>query len=134
MSWFYGKYACGHTGRENITGPEKNRQYIANKKFSGLCPECWKKQQEEKAAQINVGLPELTGTEKQVSWALHIRAKMIETVNNIKTNPTFIQYFAHRGVENIETRWQEILETQTTAKWWIDHRDSDIRAIIRGLE
>jgi len=41
MAWYYGTYACGHEGRENIIGPTKNRQWIADRKFEGLCYECY---------------------------------------------------------------------------------------------
>ena len=53
MAWYYRTYACGHEGRENVTGKTEERMYRVEKLFSGLCPECRKRQQEEEHAQVN---------------------------------------------------------------------------------
>lgn len=44
MAWYYRTYACGHEGRENVTGKTEERMYRVEKLFSGLCPECRKRQ------------------------------------------------------------------------------------------
>ena len=52
MAWYYGTYSCGHEGRTNIIGPTKNRQWIADRRFMDLCPDCYKvylEQEREKA-------------------------------------------------------------------------------------
>ena len=53
MAWYYGTYSCGHEGRTNIIGPTKNRQYIADRRFSGLCPECYEKEINEERKRTN---------------------------------------------------------------------------------
>lgn len=53
MAWYYGTYSCGHEGRTNIVGPTKDRERKAEWHFSGMCPECYKKQIEEKRAAVN---------------------------------------------------------------------------------
>lgn len=92
MSHYEGTYACGHSGRENITGPTKNREWIAERRFSGLCPECAEKErlkkieeENKKAAELSeeYELPELTGSEKQVNWANTLRLKRLEEFDEV---------------------------------------------------
>lgn len=101
MAWFYGTFSCGHEGRVNITGPTKNRQWIADRKFERLCPECYEKQLKtkfeservealEKAKEME--LPELTGSEKQIAWAVTLRQKFIEKCNEFKEKNKDIFY------------------------------------------
>lgn len=88
MAWYYGTYCCGHEGRVNIIGPTKDREWKKERVFSGLCPECYKKKQEDEMRKANLEaaekssemeLPELIGTEKQVAWANTLRIKVIES-------------------------------------------------------
>ncbi|WP_039241244.1 hypothetical protein [Clostridium botulinum] len=92
MAWYYGTFSCGHEGRVNITGPTKNRQYLADRKFTGMCEDCWEehlqaererknKEAEEKAMEME--LPELEGTEKQIAWANTLRQKLIDKFDSI---------------------------------------------------
>lgn len=78
MAWYYGTYACGHEGRVNVIGPTKDREWKVNHHFEKLCPECYEKWQQEERERKSIEaqketetleLPELEGTEKQVSWA-----------------------------------------------------------------
>ena len=90
MAWYYGTYSCGHEGRTNIIGPTKNRQYIADRRFSGLCPECYEKEINEERKRTNeealkkakeLELPNLEGSPKQVAWANTIRNKMLSVID-----------------------------------------------------
>ena len=90
MPWYDGTYSCGHEGTVNITGPSKDRQRKADYIFSGLCPECYKKQLEKEKEEKDIeaarkakemDLPELSGTEKQVAWANTLRMSQIEKLN-----------------------------------------------------
>lgn len=90
MAWYYGTYSCGHEGRTNIIGPTKNRQYIADRRFSGLCPECYEKEINEERKRTNeealkkakeLELPDLEGSPKQVAWANTIRNKMLSVID-----------------------------------------------------
>jgi hypothetical protein len=128
MAWHYGTFSCGHEGRVNITGPTKNRDWIAEKKFSGLCPECYEKHLEEEREKANteaaekakeMELPELTGSEKQVAWANTLRQKLIDTVENK------IETFGTRkggSLKLINEIFNYILTNKTEAKWFIDNR------------
>ncbi|GHV45324.1 hypothetical protein FACS1894204_04160 [Synergistales bacterium] len=120
-------YSCGHEGRVDIIGPTKDRQRKADWYASGLCPECYeaKKQADratelEKAKQnaVEMELPELTGSDKQVAWAMKIRDVFVANISNCK----------EPGKDFGKRLLNVIIEgnlAQTTAKWWIDWRDNE---------
>lgn len=133
MAWYYGTYACGHEGRTNIVGPTKNRQWIADRRFEGLCPECYeaKLQADREAANAEAAekakemeLPELTGTEKQVAWANTIRVKMIEEAQKLGLKGTAKPMF-YKALD--------ALMHKTKASWFIDNRDKYIGNILAGI-
>ena len=64
-------YSCGHTGTVELYGKTSERESkIRWYETTAVCPECYKKQQEEAAETITkYELPELGGSEKQVAWA-----------------------------------------------------------------
>ena len=64
-------YSCGHTGTVELYGKTSERESkIRWYETTAVCPECYKKQQEETAKTITkYDLPELGGSEKQVAWA-----------------------------------------------------------------
>lgn len=89
---YEGTFACGHEGEVDVTGKRDKREWLAEKKFAGLCPECYEKMIQEKREKENkealekakeMELPALNGTEKQISWANTIRQKFIDSVETI---------------------------------------------------
>lgn len=64
-------YSCGHAGTVELYGKTSERESkIRWYETTAVCPECYKKQQEEAAETITkYDLPELEGSEKQVAWA-----------------------------------------------------------------
>jgi len=127
MAWYYGTYSCGHEGRTQIYGKEKYRQAIADRHFSGLCPECYhkkveedrKKASEEAAQQAKeMELPELQGTEKQVRWAMVIRQKFIDQIEEYAS-----AWKDDESKQKVIDRTVEYYMTEKTkASWWIDNR------------
>lgn len=113
MAWYYENYSCGHEGRINIIGPTKDRQWKADRHFdNNLCEECKKekiKQENENSKQksLELELPELEGTEKQVDWANTIR---LEILDKIKDSDVY----------------DFIAMNETKASFWIDNRNIDI--------
>lgn len=88
MSKYEGTYSCGHEGMLQLYGKTSVREYIANKEFSGICPDC-KKLEQEKTNQENaqkaivMELPTLLGTPKQVSWAETLRIKALDELEKL---------------------------------------------------
>ena len=64
-------YSCGHAGTVELYGKTSERESkIRWYETTAVCPECYKKQQEEAAETITkYDLPELEGSKKQVAWA-----------------------------------------------------------------
>ena len=131
MAWYYGTYSCGHEGRVNIIGPTKDRQRKSDWHFSGLCPECYKKQLEEERAAANkeaaeksaeMELPELSGTEKQVAWANTLRVKVIERYEAILEKSGDKASKSRR--EEIVSCMDYAIKVHTDAKFWIESRDN----------
>jgi hypothetical protein len=76
------KMACGHEEVHNIVGAIKSRDYKASKIAERVCEECAKKERQEHNAicareNKEAGLPELTGSDKQIAWAESIRNEIL---------------------------------------------------------
>lgn len=148
MAWFYGTYACGHEGRENIIGPTKNREWIAERRFERDCPECYEKYKEEQKEKANaealakaqeMELPELIGTEKQVAWANTLRQKFIDECFEFieKEEARLDSRSEGDSSEELKQKCEVIkgninlyretlayiLENMVKANWYIDERD-----------
>lgn len=136
MAWYYGTYACGHEGRVNIIGPVKDRQWKADREFSKMCPDCWKKHLEEKRERENreaaekakeMGLPQLEGTEKQIAWANTIRQKVIEKFEEV--TPEDLKFWASTytklqglSIEDMKIILDYIIKNKTKASFYIENR------------
>lgn len=109
------------------------------------CNECSKKRRAEKYAQENVvaaqesnslGLPELTGSEKQIAWATTIRMKFIHQINlrketiEKKLNEPEAVDRAKRMLQSMESD-VAVLLSRTEAAWWIENRDYKLKDIVR---
>lgn len=76
-------YKCGHVAEVQLFGKMEDREKKIAWYATIDCPEC---QAEAKAEEAKAaGLPELTGSEKQIAWALSIRQKFVDEVEAIKT-------------------------------------------------
>lgn len=133
---YCGTYACGHEGVINIYGPtkehERKREYV----FSQICPECRKLERQQEIKEVNkksaeaavkMGLPALTGTEKQISWAMTIRNNQMESVKDqVKAREGYrVKISDERLItmEEWEKAFERIVESETTAKFWIENRE-----------
>lgn len=77
---------------------------------------------------------EMTGSEKQQSWALDIRRANIKvamiTINRCVNNPAFAtSQEAQAQVEMCKAGIDRAMKI-TDAKWWIDNRDQNICVLI----
>jgi len=109
MAKYTVRFSCGHTEVVELVGKESERQEkIAYYEKSGMCSECYKEQKKSalNSAVKNVEFVELSGSEKQISWADTIRKEAVAKV--IDHNPP-------------EEFYQK-LNAKTEASWWIDNR------------
>ena len=90
----FNKVATCHSRRE----ADAYETYAAS--TYSVCPDCYRAEQHEQATAeaAKVALPELTGSERQVAWAMDIRHKASKS----------------NGFNSIKN--------ETSAKWWIDNR------------
>lgn len=113
--------SCGHTETVELFGPGRDRKWrLENVEEQKLCADCYRdelaRQNAEAAKEAEeMGLPALTGTEKQAAWAETIRKDTINTLERLgekygKT-PHTVEVIDH------------LLATRTNASWWIDNRD-----------
>lgn len=133
MAQYTVKFSCGHDWIVNLVGPRKDRdRRIKWLETYGDCPNCYKKRmkdlreaeavkrkEESEVASANAkeyGLPELSGSEKQIEWALRIRQEFLES-------------FLEEGQNNEQMlSVASFLEENTCAHFWIDNRKTLVDA------
>lgn len=122
MAKYYFTYACGHPGEIQLYGPGKQREWRLEQEEAKLCPDCYQASLDEenaKAAAANraIGLPELSGTEKQIAWAESIRGEFCARAEDVisKLDPQKADLGKARGALDYFYR-------QAKASWWIDNR------------
>lgn len=116
-------YSCGHEGTIEVFGKAEERERkIKYFEEYGLCPDCYKaeKQTEEKAFAEGHKLPELKGSEKQISWANKIRKEKIETFEKEKLA---IRKGAGDDFADFLDDFTKDYYQNDSASWWIDHRE-----------
>lgn len=137
-------FNCGHEGRVDLIGKVKDRE---NKKEwyenHGLCPECYEAEKQRKFDEANAkavaeaaeyGLPELTGTEKQVAWANTLRLNWITEAekwiaysesrlerSHFKNHPEKAAELK-KAIAGMKKAIEPRLSSETSARFWIDNR------------
>lgn len=136
MAWYKGVFSCGHEGRVNVVGREKDRQWKIDYAFGKMCEDCYQKHLEEEKerkleeisvhAQINE-LPDLFGTPKQVDWAMSIRKKLFEQYE--KGTFDLSKETDEINVKGVEKTFDFIIH-QKKASFFIDSRDKNITELL----
>ncbi len=120
-------HACGHEQAHYLSGFDSQQERKAKWLKTTTCRDCFvaEKRAEEVAAAAlssaavsHLALPPLTGTDRQIGWALTIRTKRLAALTN----------------SNSDADCNACLRI-TDAKWWIDCRDLtdvDLRATANG--
>lgn len=144
MSKYTITHSCGHDETHQLQGKVNSRERKAEWLKSQPCTACRKAAEaadraeaNAKAAEANAaaGLPELTGSPKQIAWAETIRAQQIadadSTISTMEGNmskaPEGQAEIAEKLLDAAKAIYQEI-KGQAEASWWIDRRDSKIFA------
>jgi hypothetical protein len=141
MSQYTIDFSCNHTETRNIIGKEKDRQGKADWMARGVCSDCYKQQlaaerQKEQSTQMATAaqfvLAELEGSEKQITWAEKIRAKMIVEIQNLKVKE--INRFQSEKADKIQQAIFQLnlivvgeaikaIGSKTKSTWFIDNRN-----------
>ena len=122
-------YGCGCTVKQELLGKFKDRESYIAWAATQDCPECKKAKYnamcQEMAGKNN--LPSLSGSEKQIIWAIAIRQTFLTNLQSelderMKKVNDSNRERAMAGFEKIYAIRNSIIENETSAKWWIDKR------------
>lgn len=100
-----------------------------------ICPVCEDKQLAEKTARLAAeakasGMPELTGSPKQIAWAEQIRAgKMKEIGEYLEQAKVACDAETLKRIEHV---LGYIRQNMAKASWWIDNRNLGPAILIRN--
>jgi hypothetical protein len=81
-------HTCGHIVTYDLVGKLSLRNYRINRMEQEACQECRNAARNQQSAEQanSAGLPELTGTEKQIAWATTIRQAFMGQVARVIVN------------------------------------------------
>lgn len=133
---YHGKFACGHEGDIDIIGPSRDREWKANYAFAYSCPECRRKEKEQRRATETASAfqnaaeeqwPSLSGTEKQINWGVICRERVISRMRNVivtseEKHPGKFANEIHETQEAIA--W--FAKNATSAHFWIENLESSV--------
>lgn len=129
---------CGNTF-ERVSVKRNAREADAWRAWASqafdICPACEDKQQAEKAARLAEeakasGMPELTGSPKQIAWAEQIRAgKMKEIGEYLEQAKVACDAETLKRIEHV---LGYIRQNMAKASWWIDNRNLGPAILIRN--
>lgn len=128
MSKYNITYKCGHTAVVQLYGKEVERQKKIAWYATINCPDCEANEQKEKAA--SAGLPQLTGSEKQIAWATKLRNNALDILNAQITKISE----EHKSImTSYRDKW---ISKETSSTYWIDNRFDldDLRCIAKLIE
>lgn len=121
-------YKCGCEGKVELFGKYADRYSRIAYLETTECPECYraKANAAASAAKEERGLTDLTGSEKQVAWANSIREGAYKALDCL------MPYAQTDEAKKLVESWRDRMNSQTTAKWWIDKRYSMPKAFKGG--
>jgi hypothetical protein len=131
-------FSCGHTETRQLFGKTKDREWrISEWERSGLCSKCWEAERQRQFDEENAvamekakeyGLPDLTGSEKQIAWATTLRQNWIDRAEKIIS-----VYAESENIDLIQTAMEHIIIKNTSARYWIDSRNDNIYETIADV-
>lgn len=135
------KMSCGHTETIQLFGKMTDREKrIAWLEEHGTCTACYKARKDAahaeetaaaKAKADEENLPNLTGSEKQIKWALAIRAKKFEALDNrLAEMNTKTDEQQQRKNQIACQAARNVLARKTESRFWIDNRNVDALRLI----
>lgn len=126
MAKYTVKFSCGHVAEVNLYGPEVERQRkIRHMRECWLCPACYEQSKLNEIASLEaeLGLPALTGSDKQVQWARSLRKEYLS--NFFRWFNEIVERNSKHGCDTsydlqMVEKFKIWLRTKNAAKFWID--------------
>jgi len=118
-------HICGHTVETELFQEFGTRQRRMVQLEKLPCTACRAAANDTATDADGTMLPLLTGSDKQIAWALTIRNRALRSVDAFMT--------AHTGDAERLAIWQTLrahLVEQRRAGWWIDRRDAGPQALV----
>lgn len=130
--------ACHTQFKVQLFESHEKNLFLADKKdwYCETCKKEYFSKQTEKLirAQEAIGFPELKGSQKMISWAVKIRAELMNKADYLKKSLKFEndneRELSEKAFAKFFKEWQE----KTDAKWWIDRRKMSVQAISKRIE
>lgn len=129
-------HTCGHESVVRLTRKSSYREWMTERLEGQLCDSCWQAEKARRRAEENsaaaaanaaAGLPELTGSEKQVAWAETIRRQKLDTLESVLREP-----FDRMDADPVRLDAAlNAIRIRPEARWWIDNRDTRIQELLR---
>ena len=125
-------HTCDHNVEHQLYGKYDGRQREIERLQAQACTECYRQSQQQQAQQqtAELGLPDLHGSDKQIAWAMTIRASkqqdLADTRKLVEDNAAKDPARAEQVLAILTSIVQ-----QTSAAWWIDHRYDTAQAMAR---
>jgi hypothetical protein len=122
---------CGKEFLVQLAGPTRDRQWKLDN-WTWVCDDCKEAQKLEASAKAAaqaeaIGLPELTGTEKQIRWAEVLRLKLIAELDK---EPEHWNSTPEQGALLRQTIAE--IKSQVEARFWIDNRANSPWEILKA--
>ena len=133
--------ACGHEARVKASGATPARERKLELERQRICRRCAieKLRSEAEAAAVAEELPALTGTPKQIAWAMTLRHQALagaETYLDYLRESGQLKGRVGRDMELFEAQKERVLEPlkdRTEAAWWIDRRHEPGASLLESL-
>lgn len=143
MAKYLVKHICGHTVEHQLFGKLDERYRYLNYLATKVCDDCYRANQDVavEKAKTKRGLPDLTGTPRQIAWANTLREGVYKALDCLEifadddklnilmqdfdnlTDEAKAQWLdAASKIKPLCVRWRSKMDAKTEAKWWIDNR------------
>lgn len=126
-------HTCGHTQSHNLLGKSADRTRKIDWFKTTQCGDCYTARMTASATIVSADLLPLTGSEKQIAWAMRIRsdrrARIEEYINSGMDQAERAGVAASVITEQTDAPKAAVM-AQTSASWWIDRRDRDARSLL----
>lgn len=138
-------HTCGHDEQVELFGKGTDRQSKIAWMEQQDCRACRNGAANVAATKANeaneaAGLPTLTGSEKQVSWAETVRTNQLAMVVRELDNVAAAMARQGKSEAQIATDRAPIdamvakVQAQTSAAWWIDHRSDSLQTLLKAAQ
>lgn len=135
-------HSCGHVEILTILGPRRTREIRVAQMRARPCPDCLRKAHNAASAALSdaLALPALTGSSKQVEWAVTLRLEAVQAfdagsvLRYLRQHPAFHaagiihreDEAAYKAVKSLFAGW---VNRHTEARFWIDSRVFDMHEL-----